>query len=61
MVKNLKLLIVAIGLFASVKGQDSTKAAPPKVDSGSSLSRNYFFRFTGPVLSLQLCECTQFI
>jgi len=33
MVKNLKLLIVAIGLFVSVKGQDSTKAAPPKVDS----------------------------
>ena len=33
MVKNLKLLIVAIGLFVSVKGQDSTKAAPAKVDS----------------------------
>jgi hypothetical protein len=33
MVKNLKLLIVAIGFFVSVKGQDSTKAAPPKVDS----------------------------
>lgn len=33
MVKNVKLLIVAIGLFVSVKGQDSTKAAPPKADS----------------------------
>jgi len=32
MVKNLKLLIVAIGSFVYVKGQDSTKAAP-KVDS----------------------------
>jgi hypothetical protein len=33
MVKNVKLLIVAIGLFVSAKGQDSTKAAPPKTDS----------------------------
>jgi Putative beta-barrel porin-2, OmpL-like. bbp2 len=35
MVKNLKLLIVAIGSFVYVKGQDSTKTAapPPKVDS----------------------------
>ena len=32
MVKNLKLLIVAIGSFVYVKGQDSTKAAP-KIDS----------------------------
>jgi hypothetical protein len=35
MVKNLKLLIIAIGFFASVQAQDSTKAAAPapKVDS----------------------------
>src|ERR1700733_13523153 len=36
MVKNLKLLIIAIGSFVYVNGQDSTKAMappPPKVDS----------------------------
>jgi hypothetical protein len=36
MVKNLKLLIIAIGSFVYVNGQDSTKAVappPPKVDS----------------------------
>jgi Putative beta-barrel porin-2, OmpL-like. bbp2 len=33
MVKNLKLLIIAIGSFVYVKGQDSSKPAPPKVDS----------------------------
>jgi hypothetical protein len=33
MVKNLKLLIIAIGSFATVRAQDSTKPAPPKVDS----------------------------
>ncbi|HET7000993.1 MAG TPA: outer membrane beta-barrel protein [Puia sp.] len=61
MVKNLKLLIVAIGLFVSVKGQDSTKAAPPKVDSvapspattfSGSLDLYYRYNFANPKGSL---------
>src|SRR5579872_2360911 len=57
MVKNVKLLIVAIGLFVSAKGQDSTKAAPPKTDSvppspattfSGSLDLYYRYNFANP-------------
>ncbi len=62
MVKNLKLLIVAVISFVSVQAQDSTKAVvvPAKVDSDSPFTGYYFFRFTGSVLSLQLCESKKF-
>jgi hypothetical protein len=59
MVKNLKLLIIAIGSFVSVHAQDSTKTAvpPPKVDSVApsppptftgSVDLYYRFNFANP-------------
>lgn len=56
MVKNLKLLIIAFGIFASAQGQDSTKAAP-KADSVApnppssftgSLDLYYRYNFANP-------------
>jgi Putative beta-barrel porin-2, OmpL-like. bbp2 len=67
MVKNLKLLIIAIGSFVCVRGQDSTKAVPatpapaPKVDSvppspattfSGSLDLYYRYNFANPPGSL---------
>ncbi len=52
MVKNLKLLIIAIGLFVSVKGQDTTKAViktdsvpPPSPPSSFTGSVDLYYRY----------------
>ncbi len=55
MVKNFKLLIVAIGLFGSVQAQDTTKAVV-KIDSVPPLPGNYFFGLPGSLLQVQFCE-----
>ena len=63
MVKNIKLLIIAIGTFFSVQAQDSTKMATPapKVDSvppnpsttfSGSLDLYYRYNFANPTLGL---------